>query len=59
MKSHEEHTNEVLAGKTIESADVNGHGVTLKFTDGTRFDYDASDGGYSSWGIRDKDGNRI
>lgn len=59
MKSYEEHTNEVLAGKTIESADVNGRSITLKFTDGTRFNYDTPDGGWAIWGIRDKDGYRI
>ena len=41
--------NETLIGKTIESADINGFGIELRFTDGSVFDYSASDGGYSSW----------
>lgn len=54
----ERNTNAALAGKTVASADVSGHAVRLKFTDGTKFDYDASDGGYSCWSV-EKDGRRI
>lgn len=41
----EHNTNVALLGKTVMSADVNGHGVCIVFTDGTTFDYSASDGG--------------
>lgn len=51
-------TNAALLGKTVASADVSGHAVRLKFTDGTEFDYDASDGGYSCWDVK-KDGRQI
>ena len=38
-----------LIGKTINSAIVNGYEVVLCFDDDTIFNYDASDGGYSSY----------
>ena len=38
-----------LVGKTIESVVLNGGEVYLYFTDGSRFEYDASDGGYSTY----------
>ena len=50
-----EETNERLTGKTIERADVDGEGMTITFTDGTVFDYYASDGGYSTWGFEGGD----
>lgn len=62
MKSYDEHTNEVLAGKTIKTAYVSGQDIMLEFTDGTRFHYDVdiNVGGWAiCWGIRDKDGNMI
>ena len=40
-----------LIGKTIEKIDVDGFGVEIRFTDGTEFVYNASDGGYSGWDI--------
>lgn len=48
----EHNTNIALLGKTVMSADVNGHGVCIVFTDGTTFDYSASDGGYSCWTVK-------
>ena len=54
----EQKTNEALIGKTIKSAEVNGHSVIITFEDGTEFYYDASDGGYSCWSVK-KDGRRI
>ena len=45
--THSEEVQAKLKGKTIKSADVNGHRVFLIFTDGSQFNYDASDGGYS------------
>lgn len=44
-------TEKDLIGKTIESIEINGYGIEMRFTDGTVFEYDASDGGYSNWGI--------
>lgn len=38
-----------LVGKTIESVLLNGGEVYLYFTDGSRFEYDASDGGMSMY----------
>ena len=40
-----------IVGKTVESASITGDNVTITFTDGTKFDYDATDGGYSCWSI--------
>ena len=54
----ERNANAALVGKTVASADVSGYAVRLKFTDGTEFDYNASDGGYSCWSV-EKDGRQI
>lgn len=57
-KEFERKTNAALVGKTVKSADVNGHGVRIKFADGTVFDYIATDGGYSCWSVK-KDGMSV
>lgn len=44
-----ESTNKRLEGRTIVKAVVNGHGITLVLDNGERFEYHASDGGYSCW----------
>lgn len=41
-----------LKGKTIVEAEVTGYDITLKFNDGSVFEYNASDGGYSVWEYR-------
>lgn len=38
-----------LVGKTINKIDVDGFGVLIVCRDGTKFVYNASDGGCSSW----------
>jgi len=48
-------TNKALIGKKIINADVNGDGIRLELDDGSIFEYDASDGGYSSWEISNKE----
>lgn len=48
-----EDTNQKLVGRTIVKADVTGYGIILVFDNGVRFEYDASDGGYSCWGFYD------
>ena len=40
-----------LIGKTIVDAEVDGYGIKLTFDDGSVFDYEATDGGYSGWEI--------
>ena len=40
-----------LKGKTITQAQVDGDVVILKLNDDTKFIYNASDGGYSTFGI--------
>ena len=40
-----------MIGKTIKNIEVDGGRVFIEFTDGYIFDYWASDGGYSTWGI--------
>ena len=44
-----------LVGKTIIEAEVDGFGIKLKLEDGSTFEYDASDGGYSAWEIGGQD----
>ena len=58
LSESERETNAALLGKTVMSADVNGVGVRIKFTDGTVFDYSASDGGYSCWSV-ERNGRKI
>lgn len=43
-----------LIGKTIKTAKIDGYSVQLRFTDGSRFEYDASDGGYSTYDLYKK-----
>ena len=43
-----------LIGKTITNAIVNGYEVVLCLDDDTIFNYDASDGGYSSYELTKK-----
>jgi len=51
MSTYSEETEKQLIGRTIVKADVDGFGIRLVLDDGSRFEYDASDGGYSSWEI--------
>ena len=46
--------SKALIGKTITNAEVDGFGIVLYFDDNTIFDYNASDGGYSSYELRKK-----
>ena len=50
---------ERLIGKTIKYARIRGFDVEIEFTDGSTFEYDASDGGYSTWRLikEDKEGD--
>lgn len=50
-KEFERKTNAALVGKTVKSADINGYGVRIEFADGTVFEYDATDDGYSFWSV--------
>lgn len=58
LSESERDTNAALISKTVMSADVNSHAVRIRFTDGTVFDYSASDGGYSCWSVQ-KNGRQI
>ena len=51
MDDYENWTAKKLAEKTIKTAEVTGYLIRMEFTDGTKFSYDASDGGYSSWSV--------
>ncbi len=42
-----------MIGKTIAKAEIDGHGIHITFADGSVFDYDASDGGYSQYELTD------
>lgn len=44
----------ILIGKTIKAVELDGYGVKLRFTDGSKFEYDASDGGYSTFDFYEK-----
>ena len=57
--TYEENTNRWLAGKTIRKAAVSGGGVVLEFEDGTNLNYEASDGGYSCWGLYTAAGDHV
>lgn len=41
--------NFILQNKIIEKVEGDGFGVYLEFKDGTFFNFDASDGGYSTY----------
>lgn len=51
--------NKYLEGKTILKATVTGYNVILNFSDGDTFNYDATDGGWSSWELTDANGNDV
>lgn len=53
-KKDNDNIGEKLIGKTIEAVSLSGYEVYLYFTDGSRFKYDASDGGYSTYGFYEK-----
>ena len=53
MNTYAEKVNAALVGKKIVKADVSGFGATLWFDDGTYLNYDATDGGYSTFGIHE------
>ena len=40
-----------LVGRTIETAEVDGHGIRIYFRDGSVFSYEATDGGYSTYDL--------
>ena len=42
-------TEKMMIGKTITDVQINGFGITITLDDGYTLDYDASDGGYSTW----------
>lgn len=46
---------EELLGKEIIGASVDGFGVELTLSDGTVFNYEASDGGMSTWSVSKKE----
>lgn len=54
--TYSEKIQEQLIGKTISSAEVDGFGLNLKFTDGTELNYNATDGGYSTFDITELKG---
>ena len=40
-----------LIGKIVKDIEVDGFGLEIVFTDGTKLVYAPSDGGYSSWDV--------
>lgn len=55
-KDYQTRVQEQLTGKTISSAEIDGFGINHKFTDGTELDYNATDGGYSTFDITELKG---
>lgn len=43
------HIGKKLVGKTIKAVELDGFGIELRFTDGSGFEYEASDWGYSTY----------
>lgn len=41
-----------IIGKSIKEAFIDGYDMVLKFSDGTTFEYHASDGGYSTFELK-------
>jgi hypothetical protein len=56
MTEYEAKTKAFLIGKTIKDVQIDGYCFVLKFTDNSRIEYYASDGGYSSWSIQEAKG---
>ena len=54
--SYEKEICDKMAGKTIKEISVDGFGIDIVFTDGTEFNYSASDGGYSGYELIEKKG---
>lgn len=54
MNKHANNIGERLIGRTIEAVVLSGYEVYLYFTDGSRFEYDASDGGYSTYDLYER-----
>lgn len=46
----------MLINKTIMDIEVDGFGVNIVFTDGSKFYYSASDGGFSAWSLINEKG---
>ena len=51
-----EKTEEMLKGEIIKEISVDGYEITITTEDNLRFEYYASDGGYSSWDLCDIEG---
>ena len=49
MKKQKSDIESMVINKTISDIDVDGFGIDILFTDGTRFCYNASDGGCSTY----------
>ena len=45
-----------LIGKTIKKVSLDGFGIDIIFSDGTVFEFNASDGGYSTYNLIEKKG---
>jgi hypothetical protein len=58
MNEYEEKTKAFLIGKTIKDVQIDGFCFSITFTDNSKINYDASDGGYSSWGMYGAKGER-
>lgn len=55
MSTHRERVQNYIKGKAIKDAYVTGCGIILWFTDGSVFDYEATDGGYSTFEVYDSE----
>lgn len=46
-----EEIKKLFINKKIKDIYVDGFGIELVLEDGTKLEYNATDGGYSSWGV--------
>lgn len=56
MSEHQKKTIKFLIGKTIKEVEINGFCFNITFSDNSKINYCASDGGYSSWGVKEVEG---
>lgn len=53
MTKFQKDTIKFLIGKTIKEVEIDGFCFNIKFTDNSEIEYEASDGGYSTWDTKE------
>lgn len=52
MDKYSETIAKAMKGKKVLSVELDGFGIAIRFTDGTTFKFNASDGGYSTYALK-------